>query len=322
MTCAELRRLMDEEGAASTPEARAHLAACTDCQLLARRWEEVQGALRGMGREPAPPFLHARIMAHVRAAEEVAASPRRSFLHGWRAPAVAALGAAVVIVGLGLYSAVRPLARSEPERPSVLAQARPQPTTNEAGLEKKAAAPAAAAPAEGLKDELFALKEQEADTGRRQKGDDARAASKVAVGNAASLPAPAPAPVPVPTATAGVGGARDLEVAQAAREEQAAVPPVAAAGVLQAVAPPSPANGLVRCRLRLEGDHQELDVELPQAEAPAPDQVWLVTLHQDGRIELRDTQGEDKQAPAALQQGLTQQQARTGRYRLSQAPLR
>ena len=122
MTCEELRRLLDEEGAASTPEAQAHLAACPDCMLLARRWAEVQGALRGMGQEPAPPFLHARIMAHVRAAEAIPVSPNRSFLHGWRAPAVAALGAAVVIVGLGLYSAVRPLAAPEPARPSVLAE--------------------------------------------------------------------------------------------------------------------------------------------------------------------------------------------------------
>lgn len=321
MTCEELRHLLDDEGTASTPEARAHLAACPDCMLLARRWAEVQGALRGMGHEPAPPFLHARIMAHVRAAEASPGLSRRSFLHGWRAPAVAALGAAVVIVGLGLYSAVRLLARPEPERPSAFSEIQQQRIAGEARLEKKASAPAAA-PAESVKEELSASKKQEADKGRRVNGDDVKTASKVAVGSIASLPTSAPAPAPAPTASAAVGQARDLGVAKTARDEQMVAAPALGTGVLQAVAPSAQQVGLVKCRLRLEGDHQELDVELPQAEAPAPDQVWLVTLHADGRIELRDTQGQDKQAPLALQQGLTQQQARTGRYRLSQAPIR
>ncbi|MCU0290788.1 MAG: hypothetical protein MUF10_02180 [Thermoanaerobaculaceae bacterium] len=322
MTCEELRRLLDESGAACTPDALAHLAACADCARLARRWAEAQGALRVMGREPAPPFLHARIMAHVRAAESTA-SPRRSFLHGWRASALAAVGAAVVIVGLGLYRAVRPLSGPEPTRPAVLAEVRPQATDEKVALEMKVAAPApAAAPVDGLKDELSRSKEQETDKGRRAKGDDAGATSRVAVGNVTSLPEPTQAPAPAPTTPARVGGPRDLTVATTAREEQVAAAQAPAAGFLQAVAPSAQASGLVRCRLRLEGNHQDLEVDLPQAEAPTPDQVWLVTVHPDGRIELRDTQGLDKQAPLALQQGLTQQQARTGRYRLSQAPLR
>lgn len=320
MTCEDLRRLLDEEGAASSPEARAHLAGCPACMRVVHRWAEVQGTLRSMGQETAPPFLHARVMAHVRGAEAV--SPRRSVLYGWRVPAVAALGAAVVIVGLGLYSAVRPLSGPEPS-PSVLAAARPQAVGASAGADKKALAPApATAPAESVKDELSRSLEPEADKERRSKGDGAGFSAGVAVGKVSSLPEPTQAPAPAPASPGGVDSSRDLAVANAAREEQAVVASAPAAGVLQAIAPSTQQRGSVRCRLRLEGDHQELEVDLPEAEAPSPDQVWLVTLHPDGRIELRDTLGQDKQAPLALQQGLTQQQARTGRYRLSQAPIR
>ena len=324
MTCEELRRLVDEEGTVSTPEAQAHLAACPECMLLARRWAEVQGALHGMGQEPAPPFLHARIMAHVRSAEEVSARSRRSFLHGWRAPAVAALGAAVVIVGLGLYSAVRPLAVPSRNGLPSSAQTRQQLPAGEAGLEKKAAAPApTAAPAESVKDELVrsegaGSRQGAAHEGGRRERPHRRSrwgthlAARVCPGFGARTDRSCPhGRDPGPPESAGT-----------ALREQVVAAPAPATGVLQVIAPSTQQTGLVKCRLRLEGDHQELDVELPQAEAPTPDQVWLVTLHPDGRIELRDTQGQDRQAPLALQQGLTQQQARTGRYRLSQAPLR
>ncbi|HNX48742.1 MAG TPA: hypothetical protein PLS53_10020 [Thermoanaerobaculaceae bacterium] len=324
MTCEELRHRLDGEGTVDTPEARAHLAGCTDCARVVRGWAEVQAALRDMGQEPAPPFLHARIMAHLRSAETAPVRARGTFLHGWRVPAAAALGAAVVIVGLGLYQAVRPLTPPEPERPSTTAQAANPLAPGKQDLDQKVATHASAsAPAESLKDERFASKQQETEKKSRQKGIDAVAASRVAVGTLASAPAPAAAAAPAPTSPAAEGGVRDLAAAgDMRRDRNEPAAQVIANGVLKAVSLPTQQGGLVRCRLRLEGDHQELNVELPADDAPAPDQEWLVTLHPDGRLELRDTQGQDRQAPLALQQGLSQQQAHTGRYRLSQAPLR
>lgn len=324
MTCEELRRRLDGEGSVATPEARAHLAVCTDCAREVRRWGEVQAALRDLGQEPAPPFLHARIMAHLRSAETVPARARGSFLHGWRAPATAALAAVVVIVGLGLYQVVHPLAPPEPEPASSTVQAASPLVPGKQDLDRKVAARApASAPAKSAKDERAASKEQEIDKGNRQGLTDAVAASEVAVGALAAAPAPAPVAAPAPAAPAAEGKARDLAVGgDLRRNRNETSAQVAATGVLKAVAPPTQQGGLVRCKLRLEGDHEELNVELPAADAPAPDQEWLVTLHPDGHLELRDTRGQDRQAPLALQQGLSHQQARTGRYRLSQAPLR
>jgi negative regulator of sigma E activity len=107
MTCAELERCLDEDRTIDTPEAAAHLATCAECRRAVERWRAVRSELRSMASEPDPPFLHTRVMAHVRA--EGQRAPGRTFWllrPVWAAPALAVLFIGVV-AGLGVWRAQR-----------------------------------------------------------------------------------------------------------------------------------------------------------------------------------------------------------------------
>ncbi|MGV8041713.1 MAG: anti-sigma factor family protein [Thermoanaerobaculaceae bacterium] len=335
MTCEELRALMELEGTAESEAAREHLVACRACAREVELWQEVRAELRDMGREPAPPFLHARIMAHVRA--EAPAARARTWLRGWRAPALAAVGAAVVILGLGLFRAVKPPAATpveelvgtaekravaEPASPRdkggarLPAPAAPAPTpatlSTSAGLDERAAREneAAGGTVPAAKDDLALV---------AKAGPAARETAPAGTGAAhAEMDAAAAGPVVAQAAARRESGS----LAASAPGAQGNAP---VAGTLRAAEPKREAAEVVRCRLQLEGDGEVLDLELPAAEAPPPEEVWSVTVAPDGRIEVLDAHGRTQQAPAALQQGLSQQQQRQqqlrlGRYRLSQAP--
>jgi hypothetical protein len=149
MTCADLRRLVAEgEGSAlESPEARAHLATCEACRSMVEHWSEAMVELRGWASDEPPPFLHGRLMAHVRAEGARRERARRGRL-AWWAPALAATFIAVV-GGLALWRA--PWLHQAPAgsvQPRVSAPAKvkaspalaPQPSTALA----RASAPAAA----------------------------------------------------------------------------------------------------------------------------------------------------------------------------------
>jgi hypothetical protein len=101
MSCEELLRLLDEEGDITTPEAAAHLASCPDCAAALQLSRAVRQELASMAAEPAPAFLHTRIMATVRAEARV---PRRwtatKLRLAW-SPAVVLAAFAILIVGGG-----------------------------------------------------------------------------------------------------------------------------------------------------------------------------------------------------------------------------
>lgn len=67
LTCEDLRRLIDGEARLDTSEVREHLDGCPECRTAVSRWTQVAAELRGLGGEAPPPFLHGRVMAHVRA---------------------------------------------------------------------------------------------------------------------------------------------------------------------------------------------------------------------------------------------------------------
>ncbi|HPC84330.1 MAG TPA: hypothetical protein P5234_13415 [Thermoanaerobaculaceae bacterium] len=325
MTCEELRALLDTEGEASSPAARAHLEGCRACSREVERWRLAQAALRELGREPAPPFLHARIMAHVRA--EAPGSRPAAWLRGWRAPALAAVGAAVVILGLGLYRAVTPppvtpVAEVADSREKAAA---PEPAS---GFDKGAAGPPA--PAAVVADRVAtAARRQEAADGTPPAAEEkhvlaaAAAVPTAGIAAAAGEPARDELGAAAPAATEAMAPRASADLAGpapgVAGETRGGAPAV---GTLRAAE--RQVAGVVRCRLQLEGGGDVVEVDLPAEGAPLPEEVWSVTFSPDGRIEVLDAFGRTRQAPALLQQGLSQtqrQQLRLGRYRLSQAPV-
>jgi hypothetical protein len=68
MTCEEFLNLLDEDGLEGSPEAAAHAEACASCRAALERWRVVRHEFTAMRDEPAPPFLHTRVMAHVQGA--------------------------------------------------------------------------------------------------------------------------------------------------------------------------------------------------------------------------------------------------------------
>jgi hypothetical protein len=68
MTCAELLRRLDADEPLDVAEVREHAASCASCRAALARWRAAAGELRRWHEEPAPPFLHGRIMTSLRAA--------------------------------------------------------------------------------------------------------------------------------------------------------------------------------------------------------------------------------------------------------------
>ncbi len=65
LTCADLRRRIDQDEPLETIEVRQHLAGCTDCRRALERWQQVAAKLGEWRREEPPAFLHSRLMAHL-----------------------------------------------------------------------------------------------------------------------------------------------------------------------------------------------------------------------------------------------------------------
>ena len=112
LSCNDLRRLLDAEAPLDTGEACEHLASCPGCREAVTRWERVEAQLGAWGSEPTPPFLHARLMAHVRGAGRQRSTPRlRRF---WWAPTLAT---ALLVAAFGIVR-TPPRAPRPPESPS------------------------------------------------------------------------------------------------------------------------------------------------------------------------------------------------------------
>lgn len=322
MTCEELRRLLEEEGTASSEPARAHLASCPACTREAESWAAVLASLRDLGPEPAPPFLHARIMAHVRAEACSPVVRRWRWARGWRAPALAAAGGAIVILGLGLYQAVRPPAAMVDKVARASAEEAGAAATRNKLLDGETPSRQAAPVESPQAEAAFAARPEPSVEGRASREEMAptgNAVSVAEVGKAtqatpAEIPSAGAVPPPAPVLSAAEPDRRAASIAM----EEARPTPLA--GLLRTVEKARKGSDLVRCRLQVEGDEEVVELHLPADQAPPVDEVWLVTVHPDGQLDLRDTQGQTQVAPLLLQQNFLQQQLRSGRYRLSQAP--
>ena len=147
LTCAELCQRLDADERLDGADVREHVASCVQCRRALERWRAVTGELRVWSEELPPPFLHARIMAGVRASAE--AQPR-----GWRVwlshrPlwASSALAAAFVLVVASVVMLRAPLVTQTPASldatrggaPSAGPAAPPHAlTASESGLKRKA----------------------------------------------------------------------------------------------------------------------------------------------------------------------------------------
>jgi hypothetical protein len=96
MRCAEFLDRLDAGEPLDRAEAREHAAACASCRLALERWQAATGGLRAWRDEAAPPFLHARIMAGLRA--QPAPRPWWAALWPARRPAWALSAVATVFV--------------------------------------------------------------------------------------------------------------------------------------------------------------------------------------------------------------------------------
>lgn len=299
MTCDELRQrlLADQE----LPEAaRAHLASCHGCRAASERWFAVRAALRTGRSEPPPPFLHARIMAGVRAQPQKApAWWRRVPQAAWAGTAVA-----VLIVGVVVTQVVRwpagpdravPLAefRAPHEAPAVDAAEQPpsirEPDTHEL---KFSPAPPEPAPAQPLSRRAVRVEER--------------------------LPAPPVGHEPEPAredrtavATGSVPAFREAPDFQAATEKAAGQPPPSMApGSVHPAPQASRPDGrlerslesaagrhppiLVRVALLPEGEDRSVPLELEDTAAPPSGQTWIALLDEVGRVRLEGPFEDDR----------------------------
>ncbi len=140
MTCGEFLRRLDAGESLDGPEARAHRESCAACGREFERASAVRAELAGMGAEPAPPFLHARVMAGGRAAARARAGPRFSVLRlAWAGPLLV-LAFAAVLGGYGLWRVLAP-----PGAPSALPHRPAAALKEEAAVQPTPAPPALAA---------------------------------------------------------------------------------------------------------------------------------------------------------------------------------
>jgi hypothetical protein len=98
LTCADVRRLIDEEGSVTTTAARQHLAVCQQCREAVSRWHELAGQLQEWRDDAPPAFLHARLMAHLRAAGRERASRRPLLRRLWWASTLATAALVAVVI--------------------------------------------------------------------------------------------------------------------------------------------------------------------------------------------------------------------------------
>jgi hypothetical protein len=356
MTCAEFLRLLDEDGPIDGRDAKAHVQSCAPCRGALARWEAVRRELRSMKEEPAPPFLHSRVMIHVRTA-----APERK---GWgffswsRVPWAGPLLAAALLIFLGGYGLLVVLepgkqtpqdssARRAEEISKLKEGLPPMSGPSKTAVEKQyddllTRADADKKEAEKPKHPLskeeaplhFSGLKQEAE--QAQKDEEANVQRQDAAQNVQAPEAFAPAPQPAAPPA--------LEAGKAAGPAQFAqnAPPAPAGNVNRSQAPAESQaqnqNALagqdrrlrtesskgaaaaraatVVCVLVRSADAARFDLSLPTADAPPSGAAWSLVLNRDGSVARADGHA----VTAALSDAVTALHLPPGRYTLQRAP--
>lgn len=316
MTCAEVRAaLVGDEPLA--PVVQAHLVDCPTCRGLAERWQAVRGELATWREEPAPPFLHARLVAAVRRGAGPALPPwRRLPRAAWAGAGLAALLVAVLATQglLSRFESSPPPARGKGE----LARTAP------VALQR-------AEVAEGPRGDgdLATAGEEAPAVAGGEEGPQAPPGGPLPTQRAAGVaPAPPPpgaavvAPAPVRAADEAPTPVDKLQFQAAPPKPSWARPAAgqsegpARAWLAEEMAAPAPPAGQVQVALLAAGGEGAFPLTVAAAAAPPSGQEWVVVVHQDGLVEL---EGPPAEALAELipiwQRALASAHLPPGRYR-------
>ncbi|HPK65032.1 MAG TPA: hypothetical protein PKX99_00490 [Thermoanaerobaculia bacterium] len=326
MRCEEFRRELDETGEITSPAARDHLAACADCARAVALWEEARAALRELDREATPPFLHARVMAHLRAAERERLAPRRP----WR---LAARGVAALAALLAISFAGWIVWRVAPEAPvPVETKAAPRadertpepaPVTLPPPLPEAPPAPATASPPR-------APSTRPAPVAQREEAAPAEEAIPVMEGQAKPAAVAEPSATPPALGTVAEGGAAPpahLSLSRRATPERETAEGTRAARAQTARQPGGEALAMaaryaaatrsveIACILFADTGEPPRSLTLPEPLAPAPGAEIGFTLLPDGELRFDEPLPEGSE-PGALAERLRRLALSPGDYRL------
>jgi len=292
MTCEEFRRRLDGDEPTDTGEAAAHLERCADCRRLAERADLTRRALRALREEAPPPFLHARVMAHLRDAEPRARRWQVAARPAWAGAALVAL-LLVAVSGYRLAEWLRPAPRAEAPVVVGVLQA-PAPAGEGAAKSVPSVAPnaAPAAPATRHAANGGAVAKHHQTAPRVE----APAAGRFAPAPPA-LAAQREEAVAGDTIAAGAAGtaAAPGERRDSARLADAApAPPAAMAPQMQAMG----ATSHIAIACELAGERGVVArFRLGPGDAPPGAAAWTVIVAANGSLAVRDPSGHD--LPAA-----------------------
>ncbi len=338
MKCSEFLRLLDNGGPVQDGEAGEHILECDSCRQAFVNWQKVSDALSAMKADEAPPFLHARIMAHVRAEADAQPQPSRFsafFRSRWLAPS-ALLVLVALIGGITLITSFN----------RVVDRQRPLP------------APQSQAPIKASEGRIAAHKAPPVDNAKKAEGElqpppvdrlshPPAATAKSAPGPTTQFYAEAPQPsseqapaAPGPGVQAGAqkeqaaplfgssGQATPDQVQPAPQPE----PAIAAAGPAVRAprsAPPSELKqkseessrpAMVLCLLSTLDHARFASLQLPSDAVPAPGEKWYVSILDDGGMTVTDGRGRplDSRVSEAVTGYVSMLRLPPGRYRLTQ----
>lgn len=345
MKCDEFLERLDADEGWLEDDAKAHAGACPSCRKAAERWSAASKAFTAIKMEDeAPPFIHTRIMARVRA--EAARKPFWSalglFRAAWAGPLLI-LAIAFVVGGYGLKTIIEPVRKAVPQselaKPEEMAKgdkssaaggrvptppielptlgAAPVPT-NTKPMENRGKD--AALPERRMEEKREGASAFAATAQRDEERSQARAPAPGS--QDAALAAEAPAKGILSNAPEIARKQEAVAVGGAAQQPGAAVEAFKGAATNEtASAPAAPSRyllvDLVECTLKAEGDKEYVVLKLPPSQCPPTGQLWEVTVARDGAVEVKDPQGQHKESlKEILESRIQELKLLPGRYHL------
>ena len=324
MKCEEFLRLLDNGGPGKEGEAGEHMKGCPSCRAAFEKWEAAAAGLGALKDEEAPPFLHARIMAHVR--EEADAEPRRSALslwvHSrWAAP-VGLMIAAAAIGGIALVTSFNRTVDRQPPLPAPQAQA--PSMASEGRLAAKSSPPRGGTAADRTKADEGGLTPPPLDRlsgGARPPEPDSAAPKKEEETQPQTAPLFGGSDQALPEKPSA------QPVQRPSRSEPSLAEHNAASATLSMVpspvktkAPEPSAPSMVLCLLSTLDHARFASLQIPSDSVPPPGEKWYVSILDDGGMTLTDGRGRplDRRVSEAVAGYVSTLRLPSGRYRLTQ----
>ena len=326
MMCQEVRELIDRDGAPTTGDANAHIHDCPSCSEFWAHWQEVQRGLHALGEEEAPPFLHTRLMAHVREAAEADGRKKEAWFFGlkkiWAGPLLV-LFLGMLLGGYGLVQVWRPKTVAPPMRLDETSQpdssakdklatketdskqqapskptSQASPVPGPAPVEVTAPEPPSAEPGQSVLKETSSTDSSKAE---RSRDDSLFASPEVTEGKKGDA-SPYQPLANRAEGESGLQGAASGSLQETRRSNAPAAPSssrielgAAASSVADEQGPAE-----VVCTLSpLSGSGPFITLQLPAGAAPPSGGVWTIHVPQEGPLRVLDALGKPVQAPMA-----------------------